>query len=101
MAAPNARPQSAAQPQVGGAGPLHARATATTATKYASPMHVSSAARCACPKTRGMRISEIAAATPAGAPYHTVATHPQKKTVRANAAAEPTRAQAVIKRLCV
>ena len=92
MARPSATPQSAAAPHEGGGGfTLHQWATLTTATKYANPMQDSSAARCAWPKTRGIRTSEIAANVPAALPYHFAVIQPQRKTVSAKAAAEPTR----------
>src|SRR5580658_9826122 len=95
MAAPNARPASTAHGQRTPASLVQVRATASTVKRYVQPMHVSSAARCACPKTRGISTTASAATTPAVPPYQSVAVQPHKKTVIAKAAADPTRAALV------
>ena len=46
-------------------------------------------------EVRGISTIEADETRPAAAPYHLPAAQPQRKTVKANAAADPTRAQAV------
>src|SRR5580704_5371424 len=95
MAAPSAIPARAAHFHEMSEPGVQVRATASTAIRYVQPMHVSSAARCACPKTRGINKTASADMIPAARPYQTEAVQPHKNTVIAKAAADPTRAALV------
>src|SRR5580700_11733060 len=95
MAAPNASPLSTAHSHETPESLVQVRATSSTAIRYVQPMHVSSAARCACPKTRGINKTASADMIPAARPYQTEAVQPHKNTVIAKAAADPTRAALV------
>src|SRR5580704_2260252 len=95
MAIPTASPARAAHFHETAEPGVQVRATASTAIKYVQPIPVSSAARCACPNTRGMQHRASAATTPADLPYQTAAVQPHRNTVIAKAAADPTRAALV------